>query len=90
MNHTQAIREIMVLRNISLVELGERLGISHVGVLHRITSKTGRLDTTLQILEALGYEIVVRPWTEGDLPEGEYALRHKDYPSINIKKDDLP
>lgn len=89
MNHTQAIREIMILRNITLEELGQRLGMSHVGVLHRITSKTGRLDTTLQLLEAMDYEIVVRPWTEGDLPEGEYALRFKDYPSINVKKDDL-
>ena len=89
MNHTQAIREIMVLRNTTLAELGERLGMSHVGVLHRITSKTGRLDTTLQILEAMGYEIVVRPWTKGDLPEGEYALRYRDYTGVVSKKDEL-
>ena len=89
MNHTQAIREIMVLRNTTLAELGERLGMSHVGVLHRITSKTGRLDTTLQILEAMGYEIVVRPGTKGDLPEGEYALRYRDYTGVVSKKDEL-
>ena len=81
MNHTQAIREIMILRNVTLAELGNRLGMSHVGVIHRITSKAGRIDTILQILEALGYEIVVRPWTEGELPEGEYALRSRDYPT---------
>ena len=82
MNHTQAIREIMVLQKITLEKLGEGLGISHVGVLHRITSKTGRLDTTLQIFEALGYEVVVRPLTEGDLPEGEYAIRPCDYQAM--------
>ena len=85
MNHTQAIREIMILNNVSLVELGERLGMTHVGALHRIESQTGRLDTTLQILEAMGYEIVVRPCTDGDLPEGEYALRPMDYPSSKVK-----
>lgn len=89
MNHTQAIREIMILNNVSLVELGERLGMTHVGVLHRINSQTGRIDTTLQMLEAMGYEIVVRPLTEGDLPEGEYALRPRDYPSVQVKRDDL-
>lgn len=89
MNHAQAIREIMVLRNITLEKLGEWLGMTHVGVLHRIQSKTGRLDTTLQLLEAMGYEIVVRPATDGDLPEGEYALRFRDYPSIDVKKDEL-
>ena len=89
MNHTQAIREIMILNNVTLVELGERLGITHVGALHRINSQTGRIDTTLEMLEAMGYEIVVRPQTEGDLPEGEYALRHRDYPSVPVKGDML-
>lgn len=90
MNHAQAIREIMVLNNITLAELGRRAWLSsHVAVLHRIQSKTGRLDTILELLEAMGYEIVVRPATEGDLPEGEYALRFRDYPSIDIKKDEL-
>lgn len=90
MNHAQAIREIMVLNNITLAELAQRAWLSsHVAVLHRIQSKTGRLDTILELLEAMGYEIVVRPATEGDLPEGEYALRFRDYPSIDIKKDEL-
>lgn len=89
MNHTQAIREIMILNNVSLIDLGKRLGMTHVGILHRINSQTGRLDTTLQILEAMGYEIVVRPMTEGDLPEGEYALRPRDYPSVQVKRDEL-
>ena len=89
MNHPQAIREIMVLTNVSLVELGKRLGMTHVGVLHRINSQTGRIDTTLEMLEAMGYEIVVRPRTEGDLPEGEYALQFGDYPSIPVKGDEL-
>ena len=89
MNHTQAIREIMVLQNTTLAELGERLGMSHVGVLHRITSKQGRLDTILQILEELGYEAVVRPQTTKDPFEGEYIIRHRDYISTSLKKDDL-
>ena len=89
MNHTQATREIMILNNVSLGELGKRLGMTHVGVLHRINSQTGRIDTTLEMLEAMGYEIAVRPRTEGDLPEGEYALRFGDYPSVPTKGDDL-
>ena len=89
MNHTQAIREIMVLQNTTLAELGERLGMSHVGVLHRITSKQGRLDTILQVLEALGYEVVVRPWTTEDPLEGEYIIRHQDYTRTPLKKDEL-
>ena len=89
MNHAQAIREIMVLNDITLDELGKQLGRSHVAVIHRIQSKTGRLDTILQLLEAMGYEIVVRPATDGDLPEGEYALRFRDYPSNDVKKDEL-
>lgn len=89
MNHSEAIREIMVRHNISLVELGKRLGITHAGVTNRLNSQTGLLDTTLQMLEAMGYEIVVRPRTEGDLPEGEYILRFRDYPHIKSKKDEL-
>ena len=89
MNHIQAIREIMILQNATLTELGERLGMSHVAVLHRITSKQGRLDTILQILEALGYEAVVRPWTTEDPLEGEYIIRHRDYTGTPLKKDEL-
>ncbi len=88
MNHTQALREILFLNNVNLVELGKRLGLTHVGVLHRINSQTGKLDTTLQMLEAVGYEIVIRPRTEGNLQEGEYALRFRDYPSIKTKRDE--
>ena len=79
MHHTQALQEIMIINNITTVALGKRLGMTHVGVLHRMKSKTGGLRATLQMVEAMGYEIVIRPRTDGDLPEGEYALRPTDY-----------
>ena len=80
MHHTEILREIMVLNNVTTVELGEKLGMTHVGVLHRINAQTGGLHAILQILEAMGYEIIIRPRTSGDLPEGEYTLRSMDYP----------
>lgn len=80
MHHTQAIKEIMILQDVTLVELSRRLGLgSHVAVSNRINSKCGRLDTMVEILAAMGYEVIVRPRLEGNLPEGEYALRRKDY-----------
>lgn len=89
MNHTQAIREIMILNEVSLVDLAKHFGITHVGVMNRINTKGGRVETILQILEAMGYEMVIRPQTEGEQPEGEYALRPRDYPSVKVKRDEL-
>ena len=81
--------KIMILEGMTFTELGRRLGLHYVGVITRVGSKKGQLIPILQILETLGYEIVVRPMTKGNLPEGEYALRFKDYPNIPQKRDEV-
>lgn len=79
MHHSEIFREIMVLNDITTLEMAEHFGITHVAILNRIKSKAGGLRTLLQMVEYMGYEIVIRPRTSGDLPEGEYALRPTDY-----------
>lgn len=79
MHHSEILREIMVLNGVTQVELGERFGMSHVAIIKRINTKAGGIKSILQMLEAMDYEMVIRPRTSGDLPEGEYALRPMDY-----------
>lgn len=79
MHHSDILREIMILNDVTQAALAKKLGMSKTGVLHLLDTKTGGIKTVLQALTAMNYEIVLRPRTNGTLPEGEYVPRPMDY-----------
>ena len=80
MHHTDVLRELMILKDISISEMTRRLKRnSHVVILHNLQGKDVYFETLIEILGEMDYELVIRRKREGNLPDGEYALRRADY-----------
>ena len=80
MHHTHVIKELMILKDISLVDLARRLNKnSHNVILSRLKGKDTTFENLIELLDELDYELVIRRKREGNLPDGEYALRRADY-----------
>ena len=78
MNEIDIIKEVMKQSTpkITLDVLRERLGYKTVsGVSDRLSrGKSIKVDTYVQFLDALGYELVVQPKTARDPKEGSYKV----------------
>jgi len=80
MHHNDVLRELMIQKDISVSEMARRLKHNnHVNVMHSLQCKDAQFDKLLDLLEAMDYELVIRRKREGNLPDGEYALRRADY-----------
>ena len=80
MHHSGILKELMIIKDISLTELTRRLNLnSHVVIWSRLNGKDATFETLIEILDELDYELVIRRKREGNLPDGEYALRRADY-----------
>lgn len=70
----------MILKDISASELAKRLKKnSHVTILNSLQVRDASFENLIEILGELDYELVIRRKREGNLPDGEYALRRADY-----------
>jgi hypothetical protein len=77
MNEIAIIKDIMEnsTPKVTLDVLRDRLGYKTVsGVSERLRGKSIKVDTYVQFLDALGYEVVVQPKTARDPKEGTYKV----------------
>ena len=77
MNEIEIIRDIMNNSNpkVTLDVLRDRLGYKAVsGVSERLRGKSMKVDTYVNFLDALGYELIVQPKTARDPKEGSYKV----------------
>lgn len=80
MRHTEIIKAIMRKRKITQLDLAMALGLANSSsVSLRINRKNGTIMNTAEILEALGYEMVIRKAKKEPLAENEYVLHSRDY-----------
>jgi hypothetical protein len=77
MNEIAIIKDIMEnsTPKVTLDVLRDRLGYKTVsGVSERLRGKSIKVDTYVQFLDALGYEVIVQPKTARDPKEGSYKV----------------
>lgn len=81
MRHTEIIRDIIKKEGITQQELATKLGFavqSSVAV-YLSRRRNATIMSTVDMLEALDYEMVVRPISQEPLGPDEYLLRSSDY-----------
>lgn len=61
MHINEAIREIIYLKRINQTKLAEHLGLTRQNVNKRLNQQNPQLQTVAQLVEALGYEVVLQP-----------------------------
>ena len=77
MNEITIIKDIMEnsTPKVTLDVLRDRLGYKTVsGVSERLRGKSLKVDTYVQFLDALGYELIVQPKTARSPKEGSYKV----------------
>jgi transcriptional regulator with XRE-family HTH domain len=81
MNHTEALKCILKRTGLSQKKVADRLGLrSGTTVSMRMNRETVRLYNIVELLDAMGYEMVAMPKNCPPLPEDAYAIRREDYP----------
>ena len=80
MTHTEAITKIRKQKKLSLAKIAKILQCSsEYTVRARIITNGVRLASLLELLDVLGYEMVVQPKTGETPPEGVYHISASDY-----------
>ena len=80
MTHTEAMTEILKQKKLTLVDVAKILQFnSPNSVAARIKTKGVRLNSLVELLDVLGYEMVVQPKTGETPPEGVYHIAASDY-----------
>ena len=80
MNHTEALKSILKRTGLTQSDIAERLGVrSRTTVSMRMSRETVRLYNIVELLDAMGYEMVAMPKNCPPLPEDAYAIRREDY-----------
>ena len=77
MDEIEIIKDIMKQSTpkVTLDVLRDRLNYKTVsGVSERLRGKSMKVDTYVQFLDALGYELIVQPKTARDAREGSYKV----------------
>lgn len=77
MNEIDVIKHIMTnsTPKVTLDVLRDRLGYKTIsGVSERLKGKSIKVDTFVNFLDALGYEVIVQPKTAREAKEGSYKV----------------
>lgn len=77
MNEIDVIKHIMASSTpkVTLDVLRDRLGYKTIsGVSERLKGKSIKVDTFVNFLDALGYEVIVQPKTAREAKEGSYKV----------------
>lgn len=76
-----AIRQAMKERSFSLKMIADALNLERPNdVSARLASKNMTFDRAIEILNVLGYEVVVQPRRRGGRPEGQFVIAHSGSP----------
>ncbi len=80
MRHTEILKAIMRKKGVKQETLARAIGLAgSSGVALRINRKGGSIMIISELVEALDYEMVIRPATKEPLAADEYVLRYRDY-----------
>lgn len=77
MNEIEVIKHIMAnsTPKVTLDVLRDKLGYKTIsGVSERLKGKSIKVDTFVNFLDALGYEVIVQPKTAREAKEGSYKV----------------
>jgi hypothetical protein len=77
LNEIEVIKHIMTnsTPKVTLDVLRDRLGYKTIsGVSERLKGKSIKVDTFVNFLDALGYEVIVQPKTAREAKEGSYKV----------------
>jgi hypothetical protein len=77
LNEIEVIKDIMSSSTprVTMDVLRDRLGYKTISsVSERLRGKSIRVDTFVNFLDALGYEVIVQPKTSRDPKEGSYKV----------------
>lgn len=77
MNEIEIIRDIMgnSTPKVTLDVLRDRMGYKTIsGVSERLKGQSMKVDTFVNFLNALGYEVIVQPQTAREAKEGSYKV----------------
>lgn len=79
MNHTEVIKAVMADTGATQSDLAKQIGAKSQSVIsERINHKNISIKALLELLDAVGYEVVVRE-SYGEYKPGEYPIRLVDY-----------
>ena len=85
MHHTEVLRELIILKDVSVSAMAKRLGkYSHAVIVHSLHARDTSFVNLIEIIGEMDYELVIRRKSEGNLPDGEYALRRADYENWEV------
>ena len=80
MRHTEIIKAIMKVKGMTQESVAYALGLANSSAVSlRLRRKYGTIMNTVDILDALGYEMVIRPATKEDPAPNEYVIHSSDY-----------
>ncbi len=80
MRHTEILKAIMRKEGVKQGELAQAIGMGgNSGISLRINRKNGSIMNISELVEALDYEMVIRPATKEPLAANEYVLHYRDY-----------
>ena len=71
MNEKQALREAMKLAGVNQVQLSKMMGFSSRGTIGNVLARKDMMVSTMvKMLDAIGYDVVIRGRTEVQAPGG--------------------
>ena len=75
MRASEIIKSAMKESRITQEQLRDIMGLNHQSAVSvRINSPNPKLDTLIEVLDAIGYELVIQPKKRGRRPEGQEVV----------------
>ena len=78
MNHTRVMKSVLLENEVKQSDLVKQLGLSSAVISSRINHENISVKAFLEMLDVLGYELVVRKLND-EYKRGEYPIRLADY-----------
>ncbi len=82
MKHPMVIRMIMRRYGLTRKQAVDKFGGNEKYLFKSIDGDRVRIDRMVDVMDALGYQLVFRPKGSGSLPEWSYPIRWSDYNNI--------
>ena len=75
----QAIKQAMKATHTTQIQMKDRIGVkSQTVVSMRLSSDGVSISNVLEMLDAIGYELVIQPKRPGRRPEGQFVIDNKE------------
>ena len=75
----QAIKQAMKATHTTQIQMKDRIGVKSQSVVSmRLSSDGVSISNVLEMLDAIGYELVIQPKRPGRRPEGQFVIDNKE------------